>query len=306
MRALVSKARSLSFALLLAAGLSGLALAEGCSFPKYETLEDPADADGGACGAEACVVCKTGSADCNGLVEDGCETSLSTLSDCGACGSACFNAHGTTGCVTDFDGSTSRCAPACAPGFGDCDLHPDNGCETSLNTDVLNCRMCGNACGPNGGTPVCTGGECGVSSCNPGFGDCSNKGACTFNLSSDPLNCGQCGRVCSSLHGTPRCNAGVCQIDCQAGYGDCNAEVDSNDGCETELNVVDSGGSVPNCGACGAFCLRRAYTTINLEQCALGVCFRDCFDDGAHDCTNNRNDPTCKDKTCGCEYGPCP
>lgn len=93
-------------------------------------------------------------------------------------------------------------------------------------------------------------------------------------------------------------------MDCDTGYGDCNANT-SNDGCETKLNVPDAGGSVANCGACGAACIRRSYTTINLQQCALGVCQRDCFQ-GAHDCGNNRNDPACIGKTCGCEFEPCP
>jgi hypothetical protein len=97
----------------------------------------------------------------------------------------------------------------------------------------------------------------------------------------------------------------VCEADCEAGYGDCNAGSAKNDGCETKLNVADSGGNVPNCGACGALCERRAYTSVNLQQCALGVCSRDCIQ-GAHDCTENRNTPGCSGKTCGCEFGACP
>jgi hypothetical protein len=146
-------------------------------------------------------------------------------------------------------------------------------------------------------------GKCGVSSCNFGFGDCSNTGTCNYNLSSDRLNCGQCGNVCSSAHGEARCNAGICVTDCEAGYGDCNGD-SANDGCETRLNQPDSGGNVPNCGACGALCQRRAYTTINLEQCAQGVCFRDCIN-GAHDCRDNRNESGCSGSSCGCEFEPC-
>ena len=71
-----------------------------------------------------------------------------------------------------------------------------------------------------------------------------------------------------------------------------------------DLNQPDKGGSVPNCGACGASCQRRAYTTINLEKCAQGVCFRDCFA-GAYDCDNQRNDPSCLSSGCACEFKPC-
>jgi hypothetical protein len=248
-------------------------------------------------------MCDPGRADCNQLIEDGCETSLSTNADCGACGVACSNEHGTNVCVPDSDGQSAHCRPSCAPGFQDCDLRPSNGCETNLNSDVLNCGACGHGCPANGGEPVCMAGKCGVSSCNIGFADCSNTGTCNYNLASDPLNCGQCGNVCSSAHGEARCNAGVCVTDCEAGYGDCNSG-SANDGCETRLNQPDSGGNVPNCGACGALCQRRAYTTINLEQCSQGVCFRDCMS-GAHDCRNNRNEPGCSGTGCGCEFEPC-
>jgi hypothetical protein len=289
-----------------------------CDFPEYHTpaFVAGATAEGGsptnggsdagalACKAEPCLVCPPGTADCNESPEDGCETSLETASNCGDCGVACSNEHGANTCEVDSDSSTARCEPTCAAGHDDCDLRPDNGCETGLNGDVLNCGSCGHACPASGGIPACVAGTCGVSGCNPGLGDCRNAGACTFSLWTDPQNCGQCGYVCSAAHGTPRCNAGVCETDCDAGYGDCNANA-RNDGCETTLNVPDTEGSVPNCGACGALCKRRAYTTIDRQKCALVVCRRDCFH-GAHDCTENRNDPTCLGQTCGCEFDPCP
>jgi hypothetical protein len=124
-------------------------------------------------------------------------------------------------------------------------------------------------------------------------------------LNKDPNNCGHCGHVCSSAHGVGSCNGGVCQIACESGYGDCNSggALDAgvpDDGCETKLNVEDSGGNVPNCGACGASCQRRAFTRVNLDQCGLGVCSRDCAPSEG-DCNNDRNDPGCTGSGCGCE-----
>ena len=314
--------------------LVGLCAEPGCTFPEYDaatglnvgatglsgsTSDGGGSGDGstsggsvagdaagglGQCGAEPCSTCAAGRADCNQLSDDGCEISLTSDADCGACGVACTNEHGTNVCVADDSAPGAHCEPSCAPGYQDCDLHASNGCETNLNNDVLNCGACGRGCPASGGQPLCAGGKCGVSSCNIGFGDCSNQGACTDNLATDPLNCGQCGFVCSSAHGEARCSAGSCVTDCEAGYGDCNGD-SVNDGCETKLNQPDGGGSVPNCGACGALCQRRSFTTVNLEQCAQGVCYRDCMD-GARDCSNNRNEPGCSGKTCGCEFGPCP
>jgi hypothetical protein len=90
-----------------------------------------------------------------------------------------------------------------------------------------------------------------------------------------------------------------------SGWGDCNRDQADGgqvpeDGCETQLNIPNDAGDVPNCGACGALCKRRALTTVNLAQCALGVCARDCWA-GTADCDNNRNQPGCNGSTCGCE-----
>jgi hypothetical protein len=44
-------------------------------------------------------------------------------------GSCCSNPHGTTQCAA------GTCAPTCASGWGSCDLDPQNGCETSFDTN---------------------------------------------------------------------------------------------------------------------------------------------------------------------------
>lgn len=296
------------FRLRLAAfGLVAASLAlGGCRFPSYGFLDTPDDRPDACLGSGCAAPCAAGYADCDGIADDGCETALDARTACGACGVECTNNHGITACAAHA-GADALCQPTCIAGYADCDLNPNNGCETSVNDDSLNCGGCGKACSANGGTPLCVAGQCGVSSCNAGFGDCTNSGSCSFRLNSDPQNCGACGHVCSSAHGSPSCNAGVCQIECEPGYGDCNAASAAgapvpDDGCETKLNVPDSTASVPNCGACGAACNRRAFTVINLAQCALGVCARDCFA-GSGDCDNNRSDPACAGNTCGCEVG---
>jgi hypothetical protein len=297
-----------------------LLAAWACTFPSY-TAPAPSAAAGssagtstdvvsgaGGCDAATCDACPSGFADCDQDRSNGCEAALDTDQNCGSCGVVCTNPHGLNRCAPATGGSVAHCEPTCVTGYGDCDLRPESGCETSINQDSLNCGACGMACPSNGGTPLCVAGKCGLSSCNSGFGDCSNVGICAFNLNTDPENCGRCGHVCSSAHGTPSCNGGECEAACNTGYGDCNRDTAEgeppNDGCETQLNVPDAGGKVPNCGACGAVCGRRAYTTVNLEKCAAGVCFLDCWN-GAYDCDNHRNDPSCTGSKCGCEFVPC-
>jgi hypothetical protein len=112
------------------------------------------------CVASTCQIasCTAGFADCDGTVSNGCEVTLSSnVAHCGACATACTNAHGSTSCAA------SACAPSCATGYGDCDSDRANGCETPLNT-VAHCGGCGTVCpAVSGGTPVCNAGVCGAS-----------------------------------------------------------------------------------------------------------------------------------------------
>lgn len=110
------------------------------------------------CASSTCAIasCNSGYADCDANVSSGCEVRLATsTANCGACGAACTNAHGSTTCVD------ATCQPICGSGWGDCDGSRPNGCETSLNT-VGNCGACGRSCPANGGTAVCNAGVCGT------------------------------------------------------------------------------------------------------------------------------------------------
>lgn len=111
------------------------------------------------CTSSTCQVqsCNTNYANCDNAPGNGCEVNLRTnTTHCGACGTSCVNAHGTTSCAA------SVCAPSCSTGWGDCDTSRPNGCETALNT-TSNCGTCGRTCaGATGGTPICSAGLCSV------------------------------------------------------------------------------------------------------------------------------------------------
>jgi hypothetical protein len=69
-------------------------------------------------------------------------------------------------------GGTCQLGP-CDPGWGNCDGIDSNGCETPLDT-VLNCGSCIVNCTSfpaNATGTTCTGGQCAVTSCAPGFTD---------------------------------------------------------------------------------------------------------------------------------------
>ena len=92
-------------------------------------------------------VCAAGFANCDGLVDNACETDLGTSNEhCGACGQSCANGRCEAGVCS------------CEPSFGDCDLDLTNGCETSLAQDARHCGSCDHDC---------QGGACGGGSCQP-------------------------------------------------------------------------------------------------------------------------------------------
>jgi len=120
---------------------------------------------GGLCAVDSC---ETGYGDCDGKADNGCEVSFfSDAANCGACGRACSNQHGTTSCK---DGV---CLPVCADNFGDCDGDAANGCESSLES-TTNCGACGRSCSAG---EQCLAGAC-VADCADADGDGFADSAC--------------------------------------------------------------------------------------------------------------------------------
>ncbi|MGE0786706.1 MAG: hypothetical protein AB7S26_13625 [Sandaracinaceae bacterium] len=109
-----------------------------------------ADCSSGTCEISSCGV---GFGDCNGDVSDGCETSLNTLTDCGACGDPCEIDRGTGDC------STGTCViGSCESGREDCNMDASDGCETSTRFNDMACGDCTTVCADP--TPSCVNGVC--------------------------------------------------------------------------------------------------------------------------------------------------
>jgi len=85
--------------------------------------------------------------------------------------------------------------------------------------------------------------------CSAGTVDCNGDGVCETDILKDEAHCGSCATTTcaqptagTNTAGTS-CTHGKCTVECQAGFGDCNAT--ASDGCETNTNL-----DTHACGIC--------------------------------------------------------
>ena len=238
----------------------------------WDEFESRRDTYIGPCPGDVCpLICPDGTGDCDGTVSNGCERSLRTLADCGACGTACLVPNGTC--------SSGTCQ-ACPSGTAECDGDPDTVCETAVDT-VANCGGCGVTCTNEHGTSACAGGTC-QPSCDPLWGTCDGD---PRNGCERPLNtlsdCGDCDATCDLANASESCDGGTCTLGaCSVGFDNCDA-VTSN-GCEQALDTLS------HCGQCGQACdLPNASESCSTGTCTVGSCdagFANCDGSQANGC----------------------
>ena len=116
--------------------------------------------DGDACTADACDPasgCSIAPLSCDDgdpCTADGCDDSTGCIQTASS-GAACQAAHGAGVCDLGTCG-----IQGCDPGWGNCDCSLANGCESNLDTDPLNCGVCGLSCEAPGGVGQCAQGAC--------------------------------------------------------------------------------------------------------------------------------------------------
>ncbi len=232
-------------------------------------IDSPVGNDSG----EAGLSCPPPTASCDGDDLNGCETTLDTLGNCGACGVPCDRAHAAESCATGV------CTlGTCDSGWEDCNNDDADGCETDTQATATDCGGCAFTCDNQHGSTQCLGGQC-APGCDSGYDDCDGNpdNGCETALNT-LSNCGGCNVPCS-LPGGESCSSGSCQpTGCPNDFDDCDGQ--SGNGCEANL-LTDSS----NCGGCGITCDNPHGTT----SCVTGICTPVCDADWDSCDGNNEN-----------------
>ncbi|MFT3769699.1 MAG: putative metal-binding motif-containing protein [Minicystis sp.] len=196
-----------------------------------------------ACVNSACQIgsCNIGFADCDNSPANGCETLLTTNTDCGGCGVACALPNASASCTTGTCTLT-----ACNAGFYDCDGNAGNGCEALPCANGQHCS---------------TAAQCASGVCTNGF--CSSP-VCTDGVQNGSETAVDCGGSCSPCAAGQTCNAAG---DCVSGVctgGVCQAPSCTDGVKNGNETALDCGGSCPTC-ADSLGCMVNA-------DCQSGVC----------------------------------
>ena len=164
------------------------------------------------CQGSVCAVgqCDSGYRDCDGDPLNGCETNTDYDPDnCDTCDHECPG--GDYAICTDGNCGTT----ACAPGTGDCDDNPSNGCETDTTSSSDHCGFCNNPCGFPNGVGACNSSVCALSSCTAPYDNCDGNDAngCETDLTQSGSHCGSCDFSCEGGACANGCLPGLQHLD---------------------------------------------------------------------------------------------
>lgn len=291
-----------------------------CPPPTY--TDNGLDLNVYSCAEGRCVLgcgALSGFADCNGVVDDGCETSLRTNDNCGGCGVKCSDPNKP--CVNIPGTHQYMCG--CPSGMSACETTDPDGNTilkcVDLTNDDSHCGACGNECDPAVGEgPLlpntkfgCLASKCGRLKCVGGilnyWGDCDNdiyipgqgyrvnpdSNGCEINAMVDDhcMACGQKapdGQFCFlEIQGM----VPIPVIGCAPGQTFCGSPADEASGLPPVGVCVDLSSDPANCGACNRVCPGGINAVCDFGACSI-TCSQgtaDCNGDPADGCETNTN-----------------
>lgn len=246
----------------------------------------------GACKLECAA--GPGNKDCDGIVDNGCESGRLDPTNCGACGVVCAVGERCTW----QDDELKEVGCGCPPGKTACPSCRD------LSADDGNCGACNDACDPTGGPDApqranayygCEAGQCGTLKCRASFFDCDGdvENGCETSTVTDD-DCGYCGNTCGAGQ---RCGwdvrngvqiGGLPAPSCLCGPGQTFCQIGELQGLPRGY-CVDVSSDATNCGACGNRCDAIPGALHERHVCDFGKCALRCLE-GTADCNGSRSD----------------
>ena len=212
--------------------------------------------------------CAPGTTSCNGY----CADLMTSVSNCGACGTSCQSGPNTAAaCVS------GTCSYVCTNGAVSC-----NGSCVQTSTDSNNCGSCGSACGNGSTGGVCVSGRCSTCptnsvACN---GTCCASGQVCGPVASNKYAIAQLGCSASCPTGMTACN-GVC-VDTTSDYNNCGS---CNTSCSAGFYVglicssgqcVCPGGGSPSCSISLGIGMSAKACVSSTNPYACGTCGNSC------------------------------
>lgn len=178
-----------------------LADAPDSSTPPPTIIPPPAEAGADTSPPETALLCvgtecPAPYATCGETASLHCGTNLSNdPENCGECGNVCPTPDPATAprctngkCAFDCRSVQGFCRKT---DYADCNNSADDGCETAISEDPLNCGKCGNACPAN---QECVSGACGCPVGKSFCPSCSDTEC--FDWTNDDSHCGGCQNSC--------------------------------------------------------------------------------------------------------------
>ena len=168
--------------------------------------------------------CAPGFFDCDTILRNGCEASLSDARTCGSCDNNCLAAGNNTACLDDGNGNF-HCG---CRDDNDCSREPPRLCCDGRCVDAddpAHCGSCDVDCGNDAAGPLCIDPATSQCGCFDRF-DCGGHNLCcdAACLPVDDQHCGDCSIACGPQYGGPHCDIDTESCYCQgneecAGFG---------------------------------------------------------------------------------------
>ena len=160
----------------------------------------------------------------------------------------------------------------CENGSANCDGDAQNGCETDIRSETMNCGQCGLYCAISGAYAGCVDGECVIDHCQSGYADCNGDPSDGCEA---PVSGGGCENRCTPRSDAPSAGPATGSCECPEGTA-CVRGSSMNPGGEYCFPLTESCGGYGSCGCLGSCVCPDDPGAFCTEEMSLGGMIVNC------------------------------